>query len=65
MTKSNTTRKIEIISGKQKRLFSLILLLDAGLDRSGDGLAKAMSCSTPHRRFIVSLPNFDPITIWM
>lgn len=61
MTKSNTTRKIEIISGKQKRLFSLILLLDAGLDRSDDGLAKTMNCSTPtfHRLLAELRSNYD------
>lgn len=54
-------KKIEIISGKQKRLFSLILLLDSGLDRSGEGLAKVLNCSTPtfHRLLAELRSNYD------
>ena len=61
MTTSKTTKKFEIISGKQKRLFSLILLLDAGRDRSAEGLARALSCSSPtfHRLLAELRSNYD------
>lgn len=61
MTTSKTTKKFEIIAGKQKRLFSLILLLDAGLDRSTEGLARALTCSTPtfHRLLAELRTNYD------
>lgn len=66
MTTSKTTKKFEIISGKQKRLFSLILLLDAGRDRSAEGLARALTCSSPtfHRLLAELRTNYDMVVTY-
>lgn len=57
----NTEKKFEILSGKQKRLMSLILLLEAGKDRSSDGLGKVLQCSAPtfHRLLAELRTNYD------